>query len=126
MHFLGFILLGPTALAWLMCRHVDTGDDVVCYEIDLAWEQIVLHLWRSSGRVDIVRVPFDAITSIEPHKTSESDVGGIWLDYLDEQDHSQTVAMQNALCETIIQAHLEALRPALGDKIKNWYISHPG
>ncbi|NHZ92709.1 hypothetical protein F2P45_27425 [Massilia sp. CCM 8733] len=125
MHFLPFILLGPTALAWLMCRHVDTGDDVVCYEIDLAGKQIMLHLWRSSGRVDIVRVPFAAITSIKPHKSSESDVGGMWLGYLDEQGHSRLIAMQNALCETIIQAHLEALRPALGEKIKDWYVSHP-
>ncbi|UOD27400.1 hypothetical protein INH39_17870 [Massilia violaceinigra] len=53
------------------------------------------------------------------------DVGSIWRYYLDEQGESRLIAMQKALPETIIQVHLEALRPALGKKIKRWYITQP-
>ncbi len=92
---------------------------VVFYQIDLESEQLLLHLPGSARGIRIMRLSFYSITSIRAFKYhSYSTTCGIDIGYLDERLKPRKLQVPDVLPEKLAEAHMTALRPALGLKVE--------
>ncbi|NHZ36890.1 hypothetical protein [Massilia rubra] len=115
------------AVAWFMVAGM-IGLGMICgqslgnvtfYQIDLEGERIVLHLPGSGDRIRIMRLSFDAITSVCPFQySSYNNPCGIDISYLDDRLKLRKVRVPNLVPEALVDAQMDALRPALGFKIE--------
>lgn len=93
--------------------------EVVFYRIDLASEQILLHVRGRARGFGIMRLHFLEITSIYAFKNSnESTTCGINIAYLDDGLKVRKLQAVDLIPEVLAEAHMDALRPALGVKVK--------
>lgn len=105
--------------AWFIGSMVNSGREVFFYRIDLESEQLLLHLRGSANGIRIIRLSFYAITSIRAFKyQSYSTTCGIDIGYLDDRLKLRKLQVPDVMPEMLAEAHMDALRPALGLKVE--------
>lgn len=104
---------------WWMASLGKSDGAVVFYQVDLESEQLLLHLRGSAKGIRIMRLSFYSITSIRAFKYhSYSTTCGIDIGYLDERLKLRKLQVPDVLPEKLAEAHMIALRPALGLKVE--------
>ncbi|NHZ39877.1 hypothetical protein [Massilia aquatica] len=107
------------ATVWSMASLGTSSAAVVFYQIDLESEQLLLHLRGAARGIRIMRLSFYSITSIRAFKYySYSTTCGIDIGYLDERLKLRKLQVPDVLPESLAEAHMTALRPALGLKVE--------
>ncbi|NHZ92706.1 hypothetical protein F2P45_27410 [Massilia sp. CCM 8733] len=104
---------------WWMASLSKSDGVVVFYQIDLESEQLLLHLRGGARGIRIMRLSFYSITSIRAFKYySYSTTCGIDIGYLDDRLKLRKLQVPDVLPERLAEAHMSALRPALGLKVE--------
>lgn len=104
---------------WIVSLCGESPGNVVFYAIDLDAERIVLHLRDPAKGIRSMTLSFDSIRSVRPFQyASHSTTCGIDIGYLDERHELQKVRVPDFVLEKLVEAHMDALRPALGVYVK--------
>lgn len=100
--------------------------DVIRYDIDLEARQLTLHQSRFPNRVDVVTIPFSAIVSIAPYlPTTYADTGGFYFTYATGATKPQEWKTRDSLAQKTVQAHTDALRALLAERVHDWIRHDP-
>lgn len=114
---------GFAAFIWYAAGIERPLGTVVCYQIDLAAQQMVLHFPSYGSGIRIVRLSFSSIDSVRPFQTtSHSTTSGIDIGFFDDAYMLKKVRVADVLPENLVNAHMEALRPALGLRVEETYV----
>ncbi|UOD28051.1 hypothetical protein INH39_21565 [Massilia violaceinigra] len=88
-------------------------------ELSLDAETLVLHQSSFPNRIDTLVIPFGAIGYIQPTKANSYDDADLVINYPDDHGDYKDAVLRLQLSDAIMNAHVDWLRPALGERIRN-------